>query len=308
MTDRPRPVGPRRPRHRRRPRDRPRHRRALPRGRAPTWSSAGGTSPTSCPASAADRCLRRRRRPRRPSGRRARDRRPSSASGRSTCSSTTPAARPPADAATASPQFSQAIIELNLLAPLVCSQRANAVMQGQADGGVDRQHRQRQRAAGDPGRRRLRRGQGRAAQPHRRPSPWSGRRRCGSNAVSAGLIRTEQSHLLLRRRGGHRPGRRHRAARPHGPARRRRRRLPLPRLAARRVRHRRQPRRARRRRTPRVCRTPPRPSDGSGSIRHEVRARAQDPSRSEERAEASSSAASPVPSIAAEARAKEQSG
>ena len=42
---------------------------------------------------------------------------------------------PPADSATVSPKFSKAIIELNLLAPLVCAQRANAVMQGQDHGG-----------------------------------------------------------------------------------------------------------------------------------------------------------------------------
>jgi NAD(P)-dependent dehydrogenase (short-subunit alcohol dehydrogenase family) len=42
---------------------------------------------------------------------------------------------PPADSATASPKFSRAIIELNLLAPLVCAQRANAVMQAQPEGG-----------------------------------------------------------------------------------------------------------------------------------------------------------------------------
>jgi NAD(P)-dependent dehydrogenase (short-subunit alcohol dehydrogenase family) len=42
---------------------------------------------------------------------------------------------PPADTATASPNFSRAIIELNLLAPLVFTQAANAVMQDQADGG-----------------------------------------------------------------------------------------------------------------------------------------------------------------------------
>ncbi len=42
---------------------------------------------------------------------------------------------PPADTATASPNFSRAIIELNLLAPLVFSQAANAVMQGQEGGG-----------------------------------------------------------------------------------------------------------------------------------------------------------------------------
>src|SRR5580658_6402973 len=42
---------------------------------------------------------------------------------------------PPADAATASPRFSTSIIALNLVAPLVFSQRVNAVMQKQADGG-----------------------------------------------------------------------------------------------------------------------------------------------------------------------------
>lgn len=43
---------------------------------------------------------------------------------------------PPADTATASPKFSAAIISLNLTAPLVFAQRANAVMQEQSDGGV----------------------------------------------------------------------------------------------------------------------------------------------------------------------------
>ncbi|MFQ5477808.1 MAG: SDR family oxidoreductase [Candidatus Binatia bacterium] len=43
---------------------------------------------------------------------------------------------PPAEAATASPRFSEAIISLNLVAPLNFSQRANAVMQEQAEGGV----------------------------------------------------------------------------------------------------------------------------------------------------------------------------
>lgn len=42
---------------------------------------------------------------------------------------------PPADTATVSPRFSRSIIELNLLAPLVCGQRANAVMQTQDTGG-----------------------------------------------------------------------------------------------------------------------------------------------------------------------------
>src|SRR2546430_2284518 len=43
---------------------------------------------------------------------------------------------PPADSATASPKFSNAIITLNLVAPLVFAQKANAVMQQQDDGGV----------------------------------------------------------------------------------------------------------------------------------------------------------------------------
>jgi len=43
---------------------------------------------------------------------------------------------PPADTATASPRFSTAIVNLNLMAPLVFAQRANAVMQTQSEGGV----------------------------------------------------------------------------------------------------------------------------------------------------------------------------
>ncbi len=43
---------------------------------------------------------------------------------------------PPADAATASPRFSEAIIRLNLLAPLHLSQAANAAMQAQSRGGT----------------------------------------------------------------------------------------------------------------------------------------------------------------------------
>jgi NAD(P)-dependent dehydrogenase (short-subunit alcohol dehydrogenase family) len=42
---------------------------------------------------------------------------------------------PYAEAATASPRFSTAVITLNLLAPLFVAQRANAVMQGQDEGG-----------------------------------------------------------------------------------------------------------------------------------------------------------------------------
>lgn len=42
---------------------------------------------------------------------------------------------PAADAATASPRFSESILRLNLIAPLHFAQRANAVMQEQASGG-----------------------------------------------------------------------------------------------------------------------------------------------------------------------------
>ncbi|MBA2952626.1 SDR family oxidoreductase [Nocardioides sp. MAH-18] len=43
---------------------------------------------------------------------------------------------PAAAAATASPRFHDKIVGLNLLAPLLCAQAANAVMQGQETGGV----------------------------------------------------------------------------------------------------------------------------------------------------------------------------
>jgi len=43
---------------------------------------------------------------------------------------------PPADTATASPKFTNAIIALNLIAPMVFSQRVFAVMNEQTDGGV----------------------------------------------------------------------------------------------------------------------------------------------------------------------------
>lgn len=42
---------------------------------------------------------------------------------------------PSADAATASPRFSAAIVQLNLLAPLYCAQAANEIMQQQEGGG-----------------------------------------------------------------------------------------------------------------------------------------------------------------------------
>jgi NAD(P)-dependent dehydrogenase (short-subunit alcohol dehydrogenase family) len=101
---------------------------------------------------------------------------------------------PPADSATVSPKFSAAIITLNLVAPLVMAQRANAVMQAQTDGGSIVNI---------------------ASVSGRRPSPNSaayGAAKAGLlnltqtlavewapkvrvNAVTAGMVRTEQSHL-----------------------------------------------------------------------------------------------------------------
>jgi NAD(P)-dependent dehydrogenase (short-subunit alcohol dehydrogenase family) len=102
---------------------------------------------------------------------------------------------PPAESATASPKFTDAIIGLNLVAPIVFAQRANAVMQSQPDGGVIVNI---------------------SSVSGRRPSPntvaygaskaglenatetlaveWAPKVRV--NCVTAGLIRTEQSHLF----------------------------------------------------------------------------------------------------------------
>ncbi|MBM3673850.1 MAG: SDR family oxidoreductase [Actinobacteria bacterium] len=101
---------------------------------------------------------------------------------------------PAADTATVSARFSKAIIELNLLAPLVCSQRANAVMQDQDDGGVI------VNIASVSG---LRPSPGAAAYGAAKAGllnltetlamEWAPKVRV--NAISAGLIRTEQSHL-----------------------------------------------------------------------------------------------------------------
>jgi len=102
---------------------------------------------------------------------------------------------PPADSATASARFSTAIVALNLLAPLFVSQAANAVMQAQDGGGVIVNI---------------------ASVSGLRPSPataaygaakagllnltatlaveWAPKVRV--NAVTVGLVRTEQAHLF----------------------------------------------------------------------------------------------------------------
>ena len=123
---------------------RPGHHRGVPgrRGRRggvraarrwPRTSSRGAPTPTADRSARA--VVRRRRRPGRRTGLGGDRRRRWSGSGGSTCWSTTPAARPQVDAATASPRFSASIVALNLLAPLYCAQAANAVMQDQDEGG-----------------------------------------------------------------------------------------------------------------------------------------------------------------------------
>jgi NAD(P)-dependent dehydrogenase (short-subunit alcohol dehydrogenase family) len=101
---------------------------------------------------------------------------------------------PPAAAATASARFSEAIIRLNLIAPLNFAQRANTVMQAQDEGGVIIN------IASVSG---LRPSPGTAAYGAAKAGllsltqtlavEWAPKVRV--NAVAAGMIRTEQSHL-----------------------------------------------------------------------------------------------------------------
>jgi NAD(P)-dependent dehydrogenase (short-subunit alcohol dehydrogenase family) len=101
---------------------------------------------------------------------------------------------PEAEAATASPRFSEAIIRLNLISALNFAQQANTVMQGQANGGVIIN------IASVSG---IRPSPGTAAYGAAKAGllsltqtlavEWAPRVRV--NAVTAGMIRTEQAHL-----------------------------------------------------------------------------------------------------------------
>jgi NAD(P)-dependent dehydrogenase (short-subunit alcohol dehydrogenase family) len=101
---------------------------------------------------------------------------------------------PMADAATASPRFSTAIISLNLIAPLCFAQRANAVMQAQGEGGSIINIASVSGTRPSPGTAAY--GAAKAGLLNLTQSlavEWAPRVRV--NAVTAGLIRTELSHL-----------------------------------------------------------------------------------------------------------------
>ncbi len=102
---------------------------------------------------------------------------------------------PPADSATVSPKFSRSIIELNLLAPLVCAQRANAVMQTQETGGTIVNISSVSASRANPNAAAY--GAAKAGLLNLTQTlavEYAPKVRV--NAVSAGLIRTEQAHLF----------------------------------------------------------------------------------------------------------------
>jgi NAD(P)-dependent dehydrogenase (short-subunit alcohol dehydrogenase family) len=101
---------------------------------------------------------------------------------------------PHADAATVSPRFSASIINLNLIAPLLFAQRANAQMQTQADGGVILNIASVSGTRPSPGTAAY--GAAKAGLLNLTQSlavEWAPKVRV--NAITAGLIRTEKAHL-----------------------------------------------------------------------------------------------------------------
>lgn len=101
---------------------------------------------------------------------------------------------PFADAATASPRFSEKIIGLNLLAPLYCCQAANAIMQTQENGGTIVNIASVSAQRPSPGTAAY--GAAKAGLINLTTSlavEWAPKVRL--NAIAAGLIKTEQAHL-----------------------------------------------------------------------------------------------------------------
>jgi NAD(P)-dependent dehydrogenase (short-subunit alcohol dehydrogenase family) len=101
---------------------------------------------------------------------------------------------PHADAATASPRFSESIIKLNLLAPLNFAQAANAVMQGQPGGGSIISIASVSGVRPSPGTAAY--GAAKAGLLNLTTSlavEWAPKVRV--NAITAGLIQTEQAHI-----------------------------------------------------------------------------------------------------------------
>ncbi len=101
---------------------------------------------------------------------------------------------PAAEAATASPRFSESIIRLNLVAPLHFAQRANAVMQGQQTGGSIINIASVSAIRPSPGAAAY--GAAKAGLLNLTQTlavEWAPKVRV--NAVTAGMIRTEQAHL-----------------------------------------------------------------------------------------------------------------
>ena len=101
---------------------------------------------------------------------------------------------PAADSATASPRFNESIVRLNLLAPFTFAQRANAVMQGQDDGGSIVNIGSVSGMRPSPGAAAYAAAKaGLIALTETLAVEWAPKVRV--NCVTAGLIRTEQAHL-----------------------------------------------------------------------------------------------------------------
>jgi NAD(P)-dependent dehydrogenase (short-subunit alcohol dehydrogenase family) len=101
---------------------------------------------------------------------------------------------PHADAATVSPRFSVSVITLNLIAPLLFAQRANAQMQAQEEGGVIVNVASVSGTRASPGTAAY--GAAKAGLLNLTQSlavEWAPKVRV--NAITAGLIRTEKAHL-----------------------------------------------------------------------------------------------------------------